>query len=100
MVDGQEYSRSWEQTAECFRNIVSKDNWQKSLQAIRVPLGKMVTREVKSKRYITSAPGARDGQYVIIQYNTSFENKKSAIKTVTPMLEKDGKWRVFGYYIR
>src|SRR3990172_8443962 len=45
-------------------------------------------------------PGAPDGQYVVIQYETSFERKSSAIETITPIREKDGKWRVAGYYIR
>jgi hypothetical protein len=44
-------------------------------------------------------PGAPDGEYVVIQFESSFEKKKSAVETVTPMLEKDGKWRVSGYYI-
>jgi hypothetical protein len=70
------------------------------MQGARQPLGKLVSREFKSTHYTTSAPGAPDGQYVIIQYNTSFENKKSAVETVTPMLEQDGKWRVSGYYIK
>ena len=41
-----------------------------------------------------------DGQYVVMQYKTSFANKKSAIETVTAMLEKDKKWRVSGYFIK
>jgi ribosomal protein S17E len=41
-----------------------------------------------------------DGKYVVIKYDTSFENKKSAVETVTPMLDKDGKWRVAGYFIK
>lgn len=49
---------------------------------------------------MTSLPGAPDGKYVVIQYDTSFENKKAAVETVTPMLDKDGKWRVSGYYIK
>ena len=60
----------------------------------------MLKRSVKSKQYATSLPGAPDGEYVVIQYETSFEKKKSAIETVTPMLDKDGKWRVSGYYIK
>jgi hypothetical protein len=31
---------------------------------------------------------------------TGFAEKKSAIETVTPMMEKDGQWRVSGYFIR
>jgi hypothetical protein len=44
--------------------------------------------------------GPPDGEYVVIQFETSFENKKSAIETVTPMLDQDGKWRVSGYFIK
>jgi hypothetical protein len=47
-----------------------------------------------------SLPGAPDGEYVVIQFATSFENKKSAIETVTPMLDSDGEWRVSGYFIK
>jgi hypothetical protein len=36
----------------------------------------------------------------VIQFDTSFKNKKSAIETVTAMLDKDGKWRVSGYFIK
>lgn len=36
---------------------------------------------------------------MVIQFETSFENKGSAVETVTSMLEKDGTWRVAGYYI-
>lgn len=100
LVDSGKFAETWEQTAEFFRNAVEKDEWVKALKSFRVPLGKMVSREVKSTRYTESAPGAPDAQYVIIQYNTSFENKKSGIETITPMLDKDGKWRVSGYYIK
>jgi hypothetical protein len=37
---------------------------------------------------------------VVIQYETSFERAPGMIETVTPMLEKDGKWKVSGYYIK
>jgi phosphoglycolate phosphatase len=31
---------------------------------------------------------------------TVFENKKSAIETITPTLDNDGEWRVSGYFIK
>jgi predicted SnoaL-like aldol condensation-catalyzing enzyme len=67
---------------------------------VRNPLGRMVSRELISKTYSQSLPGAPDGEYVVIQFATSFENKKSAIETVTPMLDSDGEWRVSGYFIK
>ena len=67
---------------------------------IRKPLGKLVSRKVKSASYATSLPGEPDGHYVVIEFNTTFENKKSGIDTVTPKMDKDGMWRVSGYYIK
>jgi hypothetical protein len=59
-----------------------------------------VTRKVKTKSYRTSLPGAPDGEYVVIQFDTSFVNKKAAVETVTPMMDKNGVWRASGYYIK
>jgi hypothetical protein len=60
----------------------------------------MISRQLDSKQYATSLPGLPDGQYVVLQYKTSFANKKSAIETVIPMLEKDKKWRIARYFVK
>ena len=99
-VDDGKYADSWNDAAEIFKNAVTKEQWVQTLQAVRKPLGNLISRETKNAVYKTSLPGVPDGQYVVIQFQASFENKKSAIETVTPMLDKDGNWRVSGYYIR
>ena len=45
-------------------------------------------------------PGGPDGAYVIVQFESEFEHKKSAVETVTPMLDERQVWRVSGYFIR
>ena len=100
LVDSGRYAESWDGAAKLFRDAITKDQWQKSLDAVRKPLGKVVSRKLISKTFAESLPGAPDGKYVVIQYETSFENKKSAVETVTPMLDKDGSWRASGYYIK
>jgi len=100
LVDEGNYAESWNQAAGLFKNAVTKEQWQSTVKAVRTPLGKVVVRKLKSKKYTETMPGAPDGEYVVIQYETTFENKKSAVETVTPMLDKDGKWRVSGYYIK
>ncbi len=100
VVDSEEYGSSWDEAADYFKGAVSTEQWQQTMEAVRKPLGNTVSRVLKSKRYHTSLPGAPDGEYVVIQFNTSFDNKKSAIETVTPMKDEDGKWRVSGYYIK
>jgi len=100
LVDEGLYSESWSQAAKYFKKYASEDQWKTSLEAARKPLGKVLSRKVMAGTYTTEAPGAPDGQYVIIQFNTSFENKANAIETVTPMMDSDGRWRVSGYYIK
>ena len=100
IVEEGKYAESWKESAEYFKNSVTQKQWEQSLQAVRKPLGKVVSRKVKSKTYMTSLPGAPDGEYVVIQFDTSFENKKKTVKTFTPMMDKDGHWRVSGYFIK
>jgi len=100
IIDKGQYDESWKQAAGFFKSAVKQDQWVQSLQAVRKPLGKLISRQVKSRKYTTSLPGAPDGEYVVIEFETSFKNKKSAVETVTPMMERDGSWRVSGYYIK
>ena len=100
LVDGGRYVESWNQAAAYFKNALSKEQWERSLVAVRKPLGSVLSRRLASKTYTKTLPGAPDGEYVVIQYQSSFENKKSAVETVTPTMQTDGHWRVSGYYIK
>jgi hypothetical protein len=100
LVDSGKYSKSWKQAAEYFRTAINPEQWEQSLTAVRKPLGAVISRKLKSAAYKTSLPGAPDGEYIVIQFNTSFRNKKAAVETVTPMYERDGVWRVSGYFIK
>ena len=100
LVDNGEYAESWNNAAQYFKAAVEQQQWERSLQAVRMPLGKLISRKIQRKTFKTSLPGAPDGEYVIIQFETAFENKASAIETVTPMMDTGGKWRVSGYYLR
>lgn len=100
LVDSGNYGESWEQTAQFFKAAVSKEQWQRALGASREPLGKLLSRKVRSATFTKTLPGAPDGEYVVITFESSFDHKQSAVETVTPMLDKDGKWRISGYYIK
>ena len=99
-VDSGDYSQSWVEASSMFKAAVTENEWEQKVAAARGPLGALFSRKLKSAQYKTELPGSPDGQYVIIQYDSSFANKKSAVETVTPMLDKDGQWRVSGYYIK
>jgi hypothetical protein len=100
LVDHGQYPQSWEEAASVFQAAVAKPTWVATVKAVRSPLGALKSRQLKSATFTRTLPGAPSGDYVVIQYDTDFENKAAAIETVTPMRDKDGRWRVSGYYIR
>ena len=100
LTDQGEYAQSWAEAASYFRTAVTQEQWVQSITAARSPLGAVVSRSLRSAESATSLPGAPDGEYVVIQYDTTFEHKQSAVETITPMRDTDGTWRVAGYYIK
>ncbi len=100
LIDSEKYAESWTGAASYFKSRVDEATWSKQIQAVRGPLGALNSRKFKAEQYTTSAPGAPDGHYLILQFATSFANKANAVETVTPMLDADGQWRVSGYFIR
>ena len=100
LVDGAQYAESWSDAASFFKGKVDAPTWEKSAAAVRGPLGKVQSRTVKSSTATTVLPGAPDGEYVVFQFDTTFEHKQGAVETVTPMKDTDGRWRVSGYYVK
>lgn len=100
LLDAGKYAECWEAASARMRSVLTKDQLVHAFGAVLEPLGKLTTRKQKDAKFKQSLPGAPDGSYVVIQYDSAFENKKNAIETVIPMLEPDGKWRVSGYFIK
>jgi predicted Ser/Thr protein kinase len=100
VVDAGNYSGSWKGAAPFFQGAVTETSWETSMISFRKPLGSLISRKLKSAQLMTEMPGAPDGQYVVMQFETSFANTKSAIETVTFARDQDGQWRAAGYYIK
>ena len=99
LVDAGNFAASWKAASTYLQKVVSEDQWQRRITAVRGRLGNPMSRKLKSAKYTKSVAGAPRGEYVILQFNTSFSNKKEVVETVTPVLDKNGRWRVSGYYV-
>ena len=100
IIDADNFDKGWVYASEYLKNAVTKDFFKQSLQGVRSPLGSMKNRVLDSAQYTTSLPGSPDGEYVVIQFKTGFENKEHAVETLISKKEKDGQWRIAGYYIK
>jgi len=100
LIDAGSYAESWKTAAGFFQAAVPQDQWAHTIAAVREPLGDLVSRQLKVAQYTKSLPDAPAGNYVVLQFDTSFANKKGAVETITPRLDPDGQWKVSGYYIK
>ena len=99
-VDAGNYAGSWRAASTYFQGAVQEKAWVDSLNGVRKPLGKLISRKLRNAQHTKSLPGAPDGDYVVMQFDTSFANKKAAVETVTFVQDKDAKWKAAGYYIK
>lgn len=100
LLDAGNFADSWSQAAALLRGAVPQEHWNGVVGSMRKPLGDVKSRKQLSSTYTRSIPGAPDGEYVIVQYQTEFANKAGAVETVTPMREADGSWKVSGYFLK
>ena len=99
-VDAGDYAGSWREASTYFQGVITEQAWVASLQGVRTPLGQRLSRQLKQVQHTQSMPGAPDGDYVVMQFDTRFANKHAAVETVTFMQEKQGAWKAAGYYIK
>jgi hypothetical protein len=100
LVDDGKYDESWKSLAKSFKEMVKKRSWSSMISEVRQPLGKVISRKLKSAEFTKDLRGAPEGEYVVLKFDTVFENKTNAVETVTPTLEPDLIWRVSGYSVK
>lgn len=99
LLDGQRWGESWKASAASFKLKVPEASWVSMVQPLRGQLGSVSRRSLKSVQSTTTLPGAPDGDYRIVQFDTAFANKSDAVETV--VLAREGAvWAVSGYFIR
>ncbi len=99
-VDNGDYAQSWESGALTFKLTISQQHWEKLMNAIRAPLGPVVSRQLLEQRPAVDPKGLPKGEYMVVFFKTKFQKKKEAHELVTLVKETDGKWKVLTYQVQ
>jgi len=99
LVDEGRYANGWDAAAPVFKRMMTRDEWDRAVRSVRAPLGRCLSRTLSSHKLVDSFPGGPSGPYVVLRFESHFENRAGAVETVTPAFDKDESWRVAGYYI-
>jgi len=99
LIDTGNYAKSWDEAATFFKSAVPSETWQIAAKTARSPFGALKSRTVKSATPASKLPGAPEGEYVVFSFDAIYE-QKPAIEQVTVVRDKDGAWRVVGYFVK
>jgi len=102
-IDAGKYAESWDEASASFQKTLSAKQWVAALDSVRIPLGKCKDRKLASALHQTEVPspsGTQKGDFVVAQFNSSFENLAYAVETVSFEKAPDGTWKASGYYIK
>jgi hypothetical protein len=98
-IDNRDPDAAWESSSELMRSTVPKSDWEKALRPIAA-FGTVNRRTPTSVTFSVKLPGAPDGQYVVINYDTAFTGKEKTVESVILRREADGLWRGVGYRVQ
>lgn len=99
LLDDGKYALSWTEGARFLQEQIPQDVWVRGMTGGRGPAGRVKSRKLLSVRYQTAYPGAPEGEYMVVQFDTVFASRPTAREVVTPMRDPDGKWRVAIYRV-
>jgi len=98
-IDAGNYTKSWDNAGAFLKGQLNQAKWQEVLSSVRAPLGNVISREKIASSEHSSLPGVPAGEYLIVQFQTKFEQEKSAVETLT-LSKTEGQWFPVGYYIK
>jgi uncharacterized protein DUF4019 len=100
LVDQGRYENSWEIGALSFQLTISKKEWNKALEAMRKPLGTVVSRQLLEQRVAYNPKGLPQGEYLVLYYKTAFSNRADANELLTLQKQNNGQWKLLTYHVR
>lgn len=84
-LDAGRIGQSWTESAASLRGMVTQAQWESALRQARSPFGAFQARKLVGARHTTSLPNAPAGEYVVIQYESTFAERAGVVETVVPM---------------
>jgi len=91
LVDKGDWNGSWNATGQAFKSLNTSERWADVSEAVRTPLGALVSRELIGEENVPAPPYG----YQVVKFRTSYANKAGAIETLSLVREGD-EWRVVG----
>lgn len=82
LVDQARYDEAWLSMSPFFQTLNNQPQWQNRQQTIRAAYGALSSRQLDRISYRQTYTLSPDGEYVVVQFESSFTNKADTFETV------------------
>lgn len=100
LVDNNEYTESWRTSSVELREKISEPDWINSITATRKPFGSVDNRYIATAGQTDSLSGLPNGEYIVLQFYTTFTNKGLVMETIALAKQQNGDWLVAEYTVK
>ena len=99
-LDQGQNDEPWQSMSALFQAFNDQARWKIRQQVIRASYGPLISREFKIVSDRTTFCLSPDGEYVIVQLGSSYQNKAEAIETVVLECSSGPACSIRGYIIQ
>lgn len=100
LIDAEQYAEAREVASDLLKDKIAIEVWHRQIGVMRDRVGRLTQRALDKSFLSEIAEGAPEGEYLTLKYMSFFEQQSEASETVILTREKDGEWRVVGYFIK
>ncbi|MCK0128222.1 DUF4019 domain-containing protein [Erythrobacter sp. F6033] len=99
-VDAGDWNKSWNIAGDFFQEQITAAEWAERVSPVRKPLGAVEERRLVSAQQVSTLPGAPEGDYEVLQFQTKFANREGLALETMMMLKNGNSYDVTGYFIQ
>ena len=99
LLDAGRFLTSFDETAPLVKDALTREEWDQAIQAVRAPLGRCLSRTLRSRTLVKSMAQGPEGRFAVIRFETDFAGGPGTVETIVPTLGGDGRWRVAAYFV-
>lgn len=100
LLDDGKFKQSWEHASPLFKAKTSESEWIKLIDPMRTPRGGITARYIATAASTKTLSGFPEGEYIVLQFYTTFVKKGLALETVTLAKARDETWQALEYSIK
>lgn len=95
LTDASDWQASFDAAGKAFRDVNTVPGWASAAEQVRVPAGALVSRDLRTIRYLNAPPHG----YQEVAFATRYANGKDEVIETVTLQQEDGVWKVVGILV-